>query len=413
MLQRLLQPAILSALGDTPVVFVQGARQVGKSTLVQVIAEEAGGYEYLSLDSAAVRSAAAADPDGFVAGLPDSAVIDEVQRVPELALAIKRSVDRDRRPGRFLLTGSASVLTLPNLSDSLAGRMELLTLWPFSQAEAREQPRNSFVDACFKSRQPASKAPALPANDLAHLLITGGYPEALERKRPDRRTAWFDSYITTILQRDIRDLANVENITDMPRLLQVLAARTSGLVNYADIARDVGLSQTTLKRYMALFDATFLTQRVPAWFTNRTKRLAKSAKIMMTDTGLACHLLGVTTDQMGKNRHLVGPILETLVGMEILKQMSWSKTRTTLHHFRTSGGDEVDFVLEDQAGRIVGVEVKASATVRSGDLKGMQKLAEAAGDAFHRGVVLYTGDTTVPFAKNMHARPLTELWQTG
>ncbi len=410
MLIRFAENSIRAALSDTPVVFLQGARQVGKSTLVQEIADQHRGQEYLTLDSTLVHSAAASDPDGFIAGLPESVIIDEIQRVPELALAIKRSVDQNRKPGRFLLTGSANVLVLPTWGDSLAGRMELLTLWPFARREVLSRPLRSFVDDCFGSELPSSACQELLPLQMADLLVAGAYPEALSRGDLQRRASWFESYLTTILQKDVRDLANIENLTKLPQLLQLLAIRTGQLLNYAGIARDADLPQTTLKRYMALLDGVFLVKTIPPWFGNQSKRLVKSPKVMMTDSGLACHLLGYSSEQLCANRGAVGPILESFVGMELLKDMGWSESKVGMFHFRTSNGHGVDFVLEDRAGRIVGIEVKAAATVRDSDLKGMRALAELTGSRFHRGIVLHTGSEVVPFAANIHTRPLTDLW---
>ena len=277
------------ALADTPVVYLQGARQTGKSTLAKSLAERRSA-SYVTLDTAAVYAAADDDPDGFVAGLPLPVVIDEAQRVPALATAIKAAVDADRTPGQFLLTGSAGVMSLPTLADSLAGRMELHTLWPLSQGET-EGTRETFVDRLFASKLATPTAASATENDVIDRICAGGYPEARARQPGRRRNAWFDAYIDAILQRDVRELAQVDRLLDMPRLLALLASRTGQLVNQADLSRTLGLPQTTLKRYLALLETTFLVQRLPAWFTNLGKRLAKTPKLMLVDTGLLAHLL--------------------------------------------------------------------------------------------------------------------------
>ena len=396
------------ALGDTPVVYLQGARQTGKSTLAKSFAESRSA-SYLTLDTAAVLAAATDDPDGFVAGLPRPAVIDEAQRAPALALAIKAAVDADRRPGQFLLTGSASVMSLPKLAESLAGRMELHTLWPLSQGEI-EGVRETFVDRLFETDMPSLVALPNAESEVVDRLCAGGYPEASGRRSGRRRGAWFDAYIDAILQRDVRELANIDRLLDMPRLLGLLATRTGQLINHADLARTLGLPQTTLKRYMALLETTFLVRRLPAWFTNVGKRLVKAPKLMLVDTGLLTHLLDADAARLRRDRTLLGRVLENFVAMEVVKQLSWSERRCRLFHFRTEGGAEVDLVIEAHDGRLVGVEVKSTATLRSQHFNGLKALAEQAGDRFVRGAVAYLGTEVVPFGPNLHGLPLGQVW---
>jgi uncharacterized protein len=413
MVPRHLAPRIVDALHDTPVVYLQGARQTGKSTLAQAIAREQRFADYLTLDTAAVLAAAEGDPEGFVAGLEGPTVIDEVQKAPRLALAIKAAVDKRRRSGQFLLTGSASVMALPRLSESLAGRVELHTLWPFSQGELTGH-HESFVDrlfmARFRSAQSEAEAETVTERDIIQRLVVGGYPEAQTRTREERRGAWFDSYVTAILQRDVRELVNIDRLAEAPRLLALLASRTCQLVNYADIARSLSIPQTTLKRYLTLMEMTFLVRLLPAWFTNIGKRLAQSPKLLLTDTGLLTHLLGIDAARLRADRTLLGHVLENFVAVELLKQLGWSRQKCGLFHFRTETGHEVDLVLEDASGRLVGIEVKAGATVEKRDFRGLETLAAAVGDRFVRGVVLYTGEVPVPFAKRLQAIPIHHLW---
>lgn len=409
MFTRHLTPALLSALSDSPVVFLNGPRQSGKSTLVQSLAAGAHRARYMTLDDLTVLSAARGDPQGFLAGLDGPVILDEVQRAPELFLALKAEVDRDRRPGRFLLTGSASVTVLPQLSDALVGRMEILTLWPLSQGEV-EGVNEGFIDALF---EPDLSPPAFKPSSRAELwkrVVRGGYPEPFSREQPERRRAWVDSYIATIIQRDVKDLANIEGLTQLPRLLGLLAARSAGLTNYAELSRTMGLPQTTLKRYLALLEATFLSHPVPPWSGNLGKRLVKAPKLFLNDAGLAAALLAIDAERLAVDGALAGPLLETFVMTELAKQSSWSRTRPRLHHFRTQAGAEVDFVLEDARGRCVGIEVKAGG-VGTGDFKGLRALAEMLGDRFVRGVVLSTSPETTPFARNLHAFPVDALWQ--
>jgi len=421
MLHRHATSALLDGLRDTPVVYLQGARQTGKSTLARAVAERRHPARYVTLDTAAALAAATSDPEGFVAGLERPVVIDEVQRAPALALAIKAAVDADRRPGQFLLTGSAGVLALPRLSESLAGRMELHTLWPFSQGELRGV-RETFVDRMFAARlaapgtgaastgaTPGTEAPPETQADLIERICKGGYPEAQVRESRTRRRAWFDAYVDAILQRDVRELANIERLSEIPRLLALLASRVSQPLSFADLARTLAIPQTTLKRYMALMETTFLVRLLPAWSSNLGKRLAKAPKLMLADTGLLAHMLGVEAGRLRRDRTLLGHVLENFAAMELTKQLGWSETACRLFHFRTPGGAEVDLVLEDRAGRLVGIEVKAAAVQRR-DFRGLETLAALAGERFVRGVLLFTGATAVPFGPQLHALPVSQVW---
>lgn len=396
------------ALADTPVVYLQGARQTGKSTLARDLGEQRSA-SYLTLDTAATFAAATDDPDGFVAGLPRPVVIDEAQRAPALAVAIKAAVDADRQPGRFLLTGSAGVMSLPKLSESLAGRMELHTLWPLSQGEI-EGTREAFVDRLFAAELAPSAAAPLSEEEVAARMCTGGFPEARGRRTARRREAWFDAYVDSILQRDVYELANIDRLLDMPRLLGLLATRTGQLINHADLARTLALPQTTLKRYIALLETTFLLRRLPAWFANVGKRLVKAPKLMLVDTGLLAHLLEADAARLRQDRALLGRTLENFVAMELVKQLGWCERRCRLFHFRTEAGAEVDLVLEDRQGRLVGVEVKCTATLRPQHFTGLKALQEIAGERFVRGAVVYLGTEVVPFGAALHGLPLAQVW---
>lgn len=416
MFQRNLRSQVMAALADTPVVLVNGVRQAGKSTLVQALAEREYPARYVTFDDATVLSAARQDPAGFIGGLSGPAIIDEVQLAPEVFAAIKLSVDRDRRPGRFLLTGSANILLLPRLSESLAGRMEMLTLWPMSQGEI-EGVEETFIDRLFATDFSLSAVRGAARHsgtraELASRLVRGGYPEALGRDTEDRRRSWFGSYITTILQRDVRDMANIEGLTDLPRLLKLLASRTASLHNLADISRGMDMPQTTLRRYMTLLEAAFLLAPLPAWSANLGKRLVKAPKLAFSDTGLLAYLLGANEERIAADASLMGHILENFVGMELRKHASWSRTKPQLFHFRTQAGQEVDVVLEDAAGHLAGVEVKAGASVSGSDFKGLRALREITGDRFRRGVILYAGAEAVAFGKDLFALPIAHLWQS-
>lgn len=398
---------VIEALSDTPVVLLTGARQVGKITLAQT-AGNATGASYFTLDDAATLASASADPTSFVRNLPQQAIIDEVQRAPELMLAIKASVDTNRRPGRFLLTGSADVLTVPRVADSLAGRMELQRLWPLSQGEL-EGAKEDFVASLFRDDRPRHSRP-LDEDDLRNRLLRGGYPEAVGRPAYDRRAAWFSSYTATIIQRDIRDISNIEGLHDLPRLLQILADRTSTLFNASSLSRETGIAQTTLKRYLVLLESTFLLQFQPAWATNTTKRLTRAPKLLLTDTGLVTATLGIDDARLATDRTLLGRVLETFVVLELYKQLGWSTVRAALFHYRTYSGQEVDVVLETPDGSLAAVEVKATATPTQRDFASLKAFRDDVGQRLTQGVVLYLGDKVLPFGDRLWAVPVGALW---
>jgi uncharacterized protein len=408
--RRNIRDCVLTALADTPVVLVNGARQSGKSTLVQQIAGELGSSNYLTLDDVTVLAAVAQDPGGWLRSTSGTLIIDEVQKVPELFPAIKICVDRERRPGRFLLTGSANVLLLPKVSESLAGRMEICTLWPLSQGELAGV-RESFIDRLFAGKGSASATMQAMNPGLPERLLRGGFPEVVMRPDAARQEAWFNAYITTLLQRDVRDLAHIEGLTLMPRLLMLLASRLGGLLNVADLTRSLGVPHSTLTRYLSLLELIFLVRRVPAWSVNLGKRLVKAPKIYLCDSGLAAHLNGATLERLGRDPGMAGPLLENFVAAELLKQSGWARSRVTLYHYRTTAGQEVDFLLEGPGGQVAGVEVKAASRVQERDVAPLRTLAGELGERFVAGVVLYRGEQAVSFARNLTALPLQELWR--
>jgi len=409
MIERHITPSLLDALTDTPVIMLIGARQSGKSTLVRWLAENKHPARYVTLDDAQTLAAVREDPDAFIRAVPGPMVIDEVQRIPELLLAIKAEVDRERRPGRFILTGSANVLSLPRVSESLAGRIEILTLHPFSQGEL-EGTTERFIDLLFSGKTPNGPKEKVPKGSLVARVVAGGYPEIQQRKAEERRRAWFSSYVTTILERDVRDLANIEGLSAMPRLLSLLAARTGALQNYAELSNSADIPQSTLKRYMSLLETTFLVRPLPAWSGNLGKRLIKAPKLYMTDTGLLTHLIGYDRERLREDATFFRRILENFAVMELLKQASWSRSKPRLYHFRDTAGHEVDILLERPDGKIVGVEVKSASRVTARDLNGLKNAAELLGDRFVRGVILYTGAESVPFGQKIVALPVNALW---
>lgn len=411
---RNLSLRVAEALADTPAVFLRGPRQAGKTTLAQALAAARPGQDatYITLDNATALAAANQDPEGFLSGLSGLAVLDEVQRAPGLALALKQAIDQDRRPGRFLLTGSANLLALPRVADSLAGRMEVLTLWPLSQGEVLGL-RESFIDRLFAGLPPRAQAPFPDRQGFCDLLARGGFPEPRSRATPARRAAWFEAYLTTLMERDVRDLAAIQDLGGLLRLLKLLGLRTASLLNVSEVSRTLGTPNATLARHLAVLEGLFLAVRIPAWAANPGKRLVKTPKIYLADPGLAAHLAGTDQHRLLAEPELTGRLLENFVVMELMKQAAWAETRVGFHHFRTSTGRETDLVLEDPAGRVVGVEVKLATGLAPRDLRGLKALRESAGEAFLAGVVLHTGEQVLPLGERMWSAPVSALWAAG
>lgn len=394
------------ALTDTPVVVVAGPRQAGKSTLAaHVVAARAG--TWLNLDDAETLDAARTDPVGFVSGRTGLVGIDEVQRVPELLLAVKAEVDRERRPGRFLLTGSTRLLGAPKLADSLAGRMEVLTLWPFTQAELGDATAApEFIDRAFGDDLAGLRPSAVTRAAVLDRAGGGGFLPALQRTGR-RRSAWYDSYVAGVIDREVRAVTDATYLRELPRLLRLAASRTSGELNITDLARDLGLSRPTTDSYLAHLEAVFLIQTIPAWSTNLTARVVRRPKLTLTDTGLAARLLG---GRLRTDAELAGRLIETFVANELRAQSEWSQARPGLFHFRDRDGAEVDLVLESGDGRVVGVEVKAGATVRAEDLHGLRLLEQRLGADFAAGVVLCTAAEPRHLGGRLWTFPVSVLW---
>lgn len=402
---RLDTPRVRTALRDTPVVLLNGPRQSGKTTLARNLL--AAHRVFRTLDDDSTLAAALADPRGFLRGA-EPLTIDEVQRAPGLLRAIKKSVDEDRRPGRFLLTGSTDVLSLPHVADSLAGRMAVIDLLPLAQAELRgTQP--GFLQAAFSGEPPPS-ADASTAKDLEHTVLTGGYPEMLLRADAARRNEWARNYLRAIVQRDVRDVANVDKLGHMPRLLRALAHCSGQLVNYAQLGGQLGLDAKTARKYLDIFQQLFLVRVLEPWSANRLSRLVKTPKLHFLDSGLLATLLGLTAVDTPSQRKTFGAILESFVFAEIIKLAAWGDTDYQLSHYRDKDQDEVDIVIEDPAGAVVGVEVKAAATVTEASFRGLHKLARATGNRFRCGIVLFDGKAVLPFGTKMLAAPVASLW---
>ena len=404
---RWIKPRIAEAMADTPVVLLAGPRQAGKTTLVRQVTEK--GLRYLTLDDELTLLSAREDPVGMIRSL-DRAVIDEIQRAPALLLAIKKSVDEDRRPGRFLLTGSANLMALPTVTDSLAGRMETLSLLPLSQSEIAGQSRN-WIDSVFTGQLPRPGSSAR-TDDLVDRVLRGGYPEAISRATARRRTAWARQYLDAILARDVRDVAGIEKLDQLPRFLRALAQTAGQMCNYTQLGGQVGLDGKTAAKYISVFEHMYLLKRVDVWARNRLNRVVKAPKLQFIDAGLLATLLDLPPDEVEKDRTRFGNVLETFVFGELLKHTTTAESDYRLLYYRDADKVEVDVVIENAVGQVVGVEIKSAATIKEGDLRGLRKLAGLAGDSFKMGVLLYDGDETLPLGDGVWAAPLSTLWGT-
>lgn len=407
-LPRRAERLVTDALTDTRVVVLNGARQCGKSTLARVIGDRHGA-ESRTLDAEATRRAALEDPTGFVQ-VPAMLVLDEIQRAPDLLLSIKAEVDRDQRPGRFLLTGSARVLGLRALPDALPGRTETIELWPFSQGEIDGAP-DGFVDAAFTLGPDLRVTSRLTRADYAARVVRGGFPQAVARTDHRRRQRFLGSYVNDLVTRDVAQLSEIERAPELRTLMRLVAARSGQLLVEGALANDTRLSRQTIGRYLHLLEEVFLLKRIPAWSRNLSSRAVGTPKVALVDSGVAATLLAADAGWLAQPESPFGGLLEGFVLMELARQASWSDTDVELWHYRTRDQVEVDAVLENRRGQVVAVEVKSGATVRGDDFRGLRHLQARLGDDFLLGVVLYTGPETLPFGPNLRAMPVSALWQ--
>lgn len=406
MYPRFVERRVRNALAETRVVLITGPRQSGKTTLAQKIAD--ADMPYVTLDDQTILDAANADPIGFLRTY-ERAVFDEIQRAPGLILAIKTAVDSDPRPGRFLLTGSANFMTLPRVADSLAGRMSVIRLLPLAQAEIRGHVP-SFLEQVFNGNPPSAPSTSV-GNDLLDIALTGGYPEVVDRTTWPSRRNWILDYVQSTIQRDVQEVARVDQLSALPRLFRVLAEFSGQLANYSGIGNMVNLNHVTARRYIDVFERLFLVNPIGPWYSNELKRLIKSPKLYFFDSGLLATMRNLTPERILRDRTPFGSILETFVFSELSKLADWSDEPYFLSHFRDRRQNEVDFVLEDLSGRVVGIEVKAAATVSSSDFSGLRCLASAC-DQFVTGIILYDHDRVVSFGESMFAIPISALWSS-
>lgn len=407
-IDRYLRPTVVEALGEARAVCLLGARQAGKSTLARAIADREHPAEYLTLDDEATRRSAREDPTGFIARISGSAVIDEVQRAPDLMLAIKERLDVSNARGQFLLAGSANLLTLPTIADALPGRVDYVHLWPFSQGELVGR-RESFIDRLFAGEAPRIVNAEVGRDAYAAQIVAGGFPDAQHRS-PRGRARFFDGYISSILGRDLQDVASVRDAESVNRLLRVLAARSAMLTSSRGVASELDVDHKTVAAQTHVLENLFLVSRLQPWHVNLGSRQVKTPKIYMTDTGLLTHLTNLNTDGIVRHPELAGSVFETFVAMELARQRDWAESPPTLFHYRDKQQREVDVVLELGSGEVTGVEVKTAASVHPRDFAGLRHLRDKLGTRFKAGVVLYTGKQTLSFGERLHAVPLCGLW---
>ncbi len=409
LVDRHIRPSLVNALSEARVVCLLGARQSGKTTLVRSVADEEHPARYVSLDDPAALEVAHADPAGFVAGY-EHLVIDEVQRAPDLLLAVKRVVDANSARGQFLMTGSANILTLPQIADALPGRVDYLTLWPFSQAELAGT-RSVFLENAFVGRAPKLRGAAIGRSAYAERIVRGGFPEAVDAD-DSRRRRFFSGYADSILGREVNEVSSLRDFEASGRILRLLAARSAALTNFSSIGRELGIDHKTVASHIRALEQLFIVIRLPAWHVNLGHRVVRSAKLHVADTGMLCSLIGVDAARLIEDGPVAGSIFETFAVSEIARLASVSELGPllNLHHYRDQRGNEVDLLIEHAGGDVVGVEVKASATPRLGDAAGLALLRDRLGDRFRQGFVLHLGPETVPLGDRISAVPLAGLW---
>ncbi|MBI5345801.1 MAG: ATP-binding protein [Chlamydiae bacterium] len=390
-----------------PVVFLSGARQAGKSTLALEFAKKKG-YYYVTFDDISMLRAAIDDPIGFLKKLPKPVIIDEVQRVRELLLSIKQFVDQENVLGQFILTGSANPLLLPTLGDSLAGRMGILPMYGFSQGEILGK-KEVFIPWVFSKDFQFKKFEETDFSKLYSLILKGGYPRVHNFSSLKDVQTWIGGYLQTMMDRDVRELAQIEGLHYFPDLLQILANRSGSLLNGADLARTLKISTASVHRYLTLLETLFIIFREPAWFNNHNKRIAKSPKIFISDSGVLCYLLNINEEKFIKDPMVFGLAVESFIASELLKQASFLEDKIKQYHYR-DGMKKVDVVLEERGGNVVGIEIKSSETIRSSDFDGLKRFKEIFREKFIRGIVLYTGSTMIPFGDDLWAVPISALW---
>lgn len=405
---RHLAPRLKAALRDTPAILIHGPRQCGKTTLAKSVGA-ALNYTYLTFDDDAILASAKSDPVGFVANLPNRVILDEVQRVPEIFTSIKSVIDKRRTAGQFILTGSANVLLVPNLSDSLAGRMGILRLHPLSECELNGH-KPHFLQSLLRGKFSSGVFEPL-GSELARQITRGGFPDAIKRSTASRQRAWYRDYVETHIQRDVQDLSKIRSLHTLPKLIQFAASYTSSLLNVSDLAAPFELTRQTINDHVTLLERVFLVDLLPSWHRNHMSRLVKRPKLHLGDTGLACAIRGLDAKQLVSDKASFGAMLETFVLQELRRQSTVETDPVSFYHYRDRDDFEVDIVVEGHGNVVAGIEVKSAASVNSSDFRGLRKLKSSVGQQFAAGVVLYDGTATIRFERDLFAVPIRNLWE--
>jgi uncharacterized protein len=406
---RYIKKAVRAALADTPVVFVMGARQTGKSTLVEELLDDS--WNLVNLDNQVQLNLITSDPVGFMRANQDSRVaIDEIQRLPDLLLNIKQSVDANRKPGRFVLTGSANAMLLPKVADSLAGRIETILLTPLSECEIHDVKPNFLSHLTQINHFPRINCVA-NKNYLIQRVVEGCFPEPLLRSSPERAATWYKQYVNSLVQKDMRDLFNIDHPEKMLTLLKLTAYYSGKLINFSDLSNKVNLSAETIKKYIQLLEHLFLIRKLPAWHSNEQKRLVKTPKVHINDTGLSCAMRDIDFNYLINNPSEFGPLLETFVINELFKQSCWLQQDLSFYHYRDKSKQEIDCIIENARGESFAIEVKASATISAKDFKTLQNFRDTEKEKFRMGVLLYDGEEVIPFGEKLFAVPIYALWE--
>jgi predicted AAA+ superfamily ATPase len=410
LLDRSISDTIVEAMGSARAVALLGARQTGKSTLARILSDGRLPTALVTLDDELSFSQATADPVGFIAGLGRRTVIDEIQRAPQLLLAIKARLDRDDSPGQFLLTGSANLRRIPTVSDALPGRVDYLTLWPFTQGEIQGR-REDLLASLFRGDPPRVGDAPVGRDEYVELLLRGGFPEAQRRTEATRRR-FFESYVASVVERDVMETSRIHEPASIETILRLVAARSGSLARFDSLGRESGLSGKTAKGYVDVLERLFLIRVRQPWHVNLGQRQVKAPKLYIADSGLLAGLIGADSKRVREDDGLIGSLFETFVATELERQASWFPEALSFWHYRDRDR-EVDVVIERPSGEILGIEVKAGATVRASDFRGLVHMRERLGARLVAGAVLYAGERTIPFGEDMWALPLCALWEPG
>ena len=414
--KRRLVDVVEARLAEEPVVVLNGPRTVGKSTLLSQLGEHLG-RSVIDCDDPATRSAVRDDPARFVES-DRLVLIDEYQHVPALLDAIKAQLNRDLRPGRYILAGSTRYTTLPQAGQALTGRVDIIPVLPLSQGEI-DSVRETFVARLLDGAEVDMASPAVPAtrDEYAQRSTSGGMPVALRRPPGRSRSRWFSNYVDLVVDRDVLDISRVRQREMLPRLLGQLAARSGQVLNMAATSGTIGLEKSTAENYIKLLEAVFLIYRLPAWGTTLGSRVTKHPKVHLVDSGVMAWLLNLTPEKIAQALPAAltdyGHLLETFAVGEILKQASWSEAPVTAGHFRTEAGEEVDLVVERDDGQVIAFEIKAGTRIDSGDLRGLRQLKDRLGTRLQEAIVLYTGVHAYSRDDWIRVLPLDRLWASG